>query len=242
MKIAAVLTVPALLSLFPAPTAEAQIFRPAVPVATDLVLVEGEAADAETLRLLAGIGEIRADLKLGLLFLQEDLQRPEGSHFAHAREVVLPTIAEGLTAAGVADIAPLLQALEEAKSEEAVKAAYNEAEGALLRARSALNPSSDLVLQSVAAMTQAAADLIDGSGTTPVADYQRAWEILIVARGELDLLAKDPAAAKRAGEQALAMDDVILFMPDPNQPAPVAFDKALILDLIGKLQTVATEA
>jgi hypothetical protein len=208
-----------------------------------LIEVEGEASDAETLRLLIGLGEIRADLKLGLLFLEEGLQHPEGSHFAHAREKVLPAIAEGLAAKGAPDLLPLLQALEAAKG-DAVKDAYHDVEAAMLRARSVLNPSSGQVLQSVVDMARAAAEQIDPSGTTPVADYQFAWEILIVARGELDLLARDQdrAIAQQAVEKAMAFDDLILFMPDPHQPAPVAFDRDLILDLIGKLEDIGSDA
>jgi hypothetical protein len=40
----------------------------------------------------------------------------------------------------------------------------------------------------------------------------------------------------------MAFDDLILFMPDPKQTAPVAFDPALILDLLTKLEVKASEA
>lgn len=224
--------------------AEAQVVRLAAQSAPQVLQVEGEVASPEKLRLLVGLAEIRADLQLGLLFVQEDLVHPEGSHFAHAREVVLTGFAEGLSAAGVPDLAPLLQTLEAAKSAEAVKAAYNEAEAALLRARATLAPSPEEVLQSVVEMTKVAAAKLDASGTTAVADYQFAWATLMVARGELDLLSRDQdrAIAKMAGDEAMAFDDVILFMPDPHQLAPVAFDPALILDLVKKLEATAQAA
>lgn len=224
--------------------ASAQVVRLGAHSAPQMLQVEADVASPEKLRLLVGLGEIRADLQLGLLFVQEDLVHPEGSHFTHAREKVLPGIAEGLAAAGVPDLAPLLQTLQDAKSEDAVKAAYNEVEAAMLRARATLAPSSEEVLQSVVEMTKAAAATLDASGTTAVSDYQFAWATLMVARGELDLLSRDQdrAIAKMAGDEAMAFDDVILFMPDPHQPAPVAFDPALILDLVKKLETTAQAA
>lgn len=228
----------AVLTLAPA---AAQVVRLGNHSAPQLVQVQADVASPEKLRLLVGLGEIRADLQLGLLFVQEGLVHPEGSHFAHARATVLPGIAEGLSAAGVPDLAPLLQTLETAKGADAVKAAYTEAEAAMLRARATLAPTSEEVLQSVVEMTRAAAGKLDASGTTAVKDYQLAWATLMVARGELDLLSRDQdrAIAKLSGEKAVAFDDVILFMPDPQQPAPVAFDPALILDLVKKLEAIA---
>ena len=35
--------------------------------------------------------------------------------------------------------------------------------------------------------------------------------------------------------EAMALDEIILSMPDPNQTAPVSFDPTPILDLIGRL-------
>lgn len=239
MKHALALTaLAAVLTLAPA---TAQTLRPLVPAAPQVLLVEGEAASAEKLRLLVGLAEIRADLQLGLLVVQEDMVRPEGSPFTHARETLLPGIAEGLTAAGVPDLAPLFQALETAKGAANVKAAYTDAEAALLRARSTLAPGAEEVLQSVMEVTRGAAGKIDPSGTTAVADYQAAWALLMVARGELDLLSRDQdrAIAKLAADQAIAFDDVILFMPDPDQPVPVAFDPKLILDLVQTLEATA---
>ena len=231
----------ALLGALTLAPAQAQVVRLGVPGAPQLLQIEGEVANPEKLRLLAGLAEIRADLQLGLLFLQEKLPHPEGSHFAHARQTVLPGIAEGLAAAGVPDLAPLLQTLEAAKGKDAVRAAYNDVEAALLRARASLAPTSEEVLQSVVEMAREAAGKIDPSGTTPIRDYQSAWATLMVARGELDLLSRDQdrAIAKLAGEQAMAFDDVILFMPDPHQLAPVAFDPDLILDLVRKLEVGA---
>lgn len=234
----ALATLAAVLTLAPA---TAQTLRPLAPAVPQVLPVEGEVASPEKLRLLVGLAEIRADLQLGLLVAQEGMGASGGSAFSHARETLLPGLAEGLAAAEVPDLAPLLEALEAAKGAVAVKAAYTEAEAALLRARSTLAPSAEEVLQSVVEITRGAAGKIDASGTTAVRDYQVAWARLMVARGELDLLARDQdrAIAKLAGEKAVAFDDVILFMPDPEQPAPVAIDPALILDLVAKLEAIA---
>lgn len=221
----------------------AKINRLAPEGAPLLIPVEVEAQDAETLRLLAGLGMIRAEVKLGLLELDAKRQESAGSHFARAQKDLLPEIAEGLAAVGVADLAPVLKDLEAARG-DAVKDAYNAAEVALLHARSSLAPSGEVVLQSVVSLSKAAADRIDPSGVTPVADYQMAWQLLMVARGELDLLARheDVTIARLARERAMEMDDLILFMPDPNQPAPISFDPRLILDLLDMLQGTAKDA
>lgn len=226
-----------------AASAEVQTGQLAPAAQAMLIRVEAQDAEAETLRLLTGIGEIRADLKLGLLLQGEGGAEAGGASIAHAQETVLPGLAEGLAAAGAPDLAPLLKALAEAKG-GAVKDAYHDAEAALMKARSALNPPSAVVLKSVVAMAQSAADRIEASGTTPVGDYQMAWELLMVARGELDLLAHDPdpTVVKLAAEKAMAFDDVILFLPDPAQTAPVPVDRGLILELISELDTLAKDA
>lgn len=245
MKYPAALPVSALVAVvFLAPAVQAQLVLSAPSVPSMLIPVEGVAETADAVRLLVGLGEIRADLQLGLLALQDGASKSGAAHFTHAREAVLPGIADGLAAAGVPDLAPLLQKLEAAGGEAAVKDSYHAVEEAILRARAAVRPSSRQVLQSVEQMARSAAGRIDASGTTAVKDYQSAWSILMVARGELDLLARDQdrTIAKLAGEKAMAFDDLILFMPDPKQMAPVAFDPALILDLLTKLEVSASEA
>lgn len=225
-----------------ASVAPAQVILPTPSARTPMIAVEGEAANPEAVRLLVGLGELRAELQLGLLALQDD--HAGETHFLAAREQLLPAIAEGLAAAGAPDLAPLIQALEAGGNDAAVKDAYHAAEEAMLRARASLHPTSEQVMQSVVEMAKSAAGKIDASGTTAVAEYQSAWAVLMVARGELDLLSRDQdrAIAKLAGEKAMAFDDVILFMPDPDQPAPVAFDPALIMDLVAKLEAIGRAA
>ena len=65
--------------------------------------------------------------------------------------------------------------------------------------------------------------------------------MLMVARSQVDLLVRDadPAIAKAAGEMALVLDDVILSMPDPNQPAPITVDAAPFQAALGKLEALA---
>ena len=92
----------------------------------------------------------------------------------------------------------------------------------------------------VLGLAQLAAAEINASGPTEVAAYQTAWALLMAARGELDLLARnqEPGMAKLAVKETLAIDDVILSMPDPNQMAPVNFDPTPILQLIDRLKAV----
>ncbi len=229
--------------LLVAPAGHAQMRLPAPQAETPALLVEG-ATDAEVLRLLLGLAEIRADLQLGLLAAQDGRAEAGAAHFAHARETALPGVAEGLAAVGVTDLGALLQTLEESGGEDARNKAYRAVETAMLQARSALQPTPDQVMQSVSEMARAGAGKLDASGQTAGPDYQAAWALLMVARGELDLLTRDQdrAVAQQASKASVAFDDVILFMPDPMQPGPVAFDRTLVLDLLDKLAGPETDA
>ncbi len=201
-----------------------------------LIEVDAQASNPETVRLLVGLGRIRADLQLGMLVLGEPSAE---AHFSHPRAEILPGIADGLLAAGVPDLAPVLQALEAGGGKGAARQGYVEAEKALLKARSTLNPSGEDAALAVLELAKGAAGQIDVSGTTDAKAYQIAWAQLMVARGELDLLARssDPGLAKLAATEAMALDEIILSMPDPNQTAPVAFDPAPILKLIERLES-----
>lgn len=203
-------------------------------------LAEAPASNPEIVRLLSGLAKIESDLQLGLLFLKDGLTNPEGSHFTHPRAETFPEIKDGLAAAGVADLEPLLVALETGGSEEAVLAAYADATAALMQARTMLHPDPRDLLVSIVDQTRAVAAEINPSGPTDVANYQDAWAMLMVARNQIDLLTRneDPAIAEAAKTMALTFDDVILSMPDPSTTTPVAFDPAPILNAIGVLETV----
>ncbi len=227
----------AALGLAAGAAASAQAVRLEVPGRPAVVQVEAVASNPETVRLLVGLGRIGADLQLGMLFLGDGLTNPEGSHFSQPLKETWPGLKDGMQAAGVPDLEPVLQKLEAGGSKDAVTAAYREAEKALLMARSKLNPSAQDAALAVLELAKAAAAEINASGPTEVHAYQNAWALLMVARGELDLLARtpDPAMAKLAAAEGMAIDDMIISMPDPNQTAPVSFDPTPILDLIGRL-------
>lgn len=219
--------------------ASAQTFRlGALGGQAAMIPVQAEASNPETVRLLIGLSKIRADLQLGMLALGDGLTLAEGSPFARPRKDIWPGIKDGLLAAGVPDFEPVLQNLEQGGGKEAVTAAYHEAEGAILKAHSTLRPSAQDMAITVMELARASAAEINASGPTEVRDYQEAWALLMVARGELDLLSRstDPAMAKLAQSEAMAIDDILISMPDPNQIAPVAFDPAPILELIGRLE------
>lgn len=213
--------------------ASAQVLRIGTS-APMLVEVEAPGADGETVRLLVGLGGIRAELQLGMLALGEPSAE---AHFSRPRAEILPGIAEGLVAAGVPDLGPVLQALEAGGDQNAVRKAYLDAEKALLKARSTLNPSGQDATLAVLELAKAAAGQIDASGRTEAKSYRTAWALMMVARGELDLLSRnaDPALAKLAVSEATAIDEIILSMPDPNQSGVVEFDRAPILKLIERL-------
>ena len=65
--------------------------------------------------------------------------------------------------------------------------------------------------------------------------------MLMVARMQVDQLLgdSDPNVAAGAAEMGIAMDDVILSMPDPNVTAPVEFDAGPILAIKAGMETLA---
>lgn len=203
-----------------------------------------EASSNDTVRVLAGIGEIRAALQLGLLFLEEGLTHPDGSHFKTPRAHIYPEIKESLAMVGAPDLEPLFQALETAADKEAVMAAFSAVEGGLQQARSKLAPTSADTILAVRAMAGDAAAMINASGPTDVRTYQDAWAIIMSARGELDLLMRDPdpTIAKLAKDEAMLFDDLIIALPDPHQPTPVAVDVSLFNDLVSHLETLNNAA
>lgn len=218
----------------------AQGMSPAAPDQRMMIQVEAQLSNSETVRLLIGLGRIKAELRLGMLFMSDGMTNPEGSHFSMPRKAVWPDIKDGLAAAGVPDLEPLLTKLEAGGGKDAVKAAFHDAESAILKAHGTLNPSGKDMASTVLGLAQLAAAEINASGPTEVAAYQTAWALLMAARGELDLLARnqEPGMAKLAVKETLAIDDVILSMPDPNQMAPVNFDPTPILQLIDRLKAV----
>lgn len=221
--------------------AYAQAFRSDVLAIPGVVSVEAQASNPETVRLLTGLAKIESDLQLGMLFLRDGMTSLEGSHFTDPRKETLPEIKEGLSAAGVEDFQRLLLELEAGGDKQTVTKSYGEVIAAVMMARAVLHPSDRDLIQSIVDQTKAVVAEINANGPTDVANYQDAWAMLIVARTQLDLLVRnpDPAVAKSAGDMALALDDVILAMPDPNQLAPVAFDPAPITAAIEHLEALA---
>ncbi len=224
-----------------ATTGHAQIDRMKPKVEPALILAQAAATDPETVRILAALAKIESDLNLGMLFMQDGLTNPEGSHFAHPRAETLPGIAAGLAAAGAQDLEPLLLALEGGGDAATVTSNFQAVITGIMLARSSLKPTNRDLLLSIVAQTEAIAAEINASGPTEGNNYQDAWAMLMVARGQVDLLMGDPDAAIKsaATEMALALDDVILSMPDPNVAAPVDFDPAPINALKEKMEALA---
>ncbi len=220
----------------------AQAFRSEILGAHLETEVKIEASSPEIVRLLAGIIEIRSDLQLGLLAKHDGLP---AAHINDARTIVWPEFREGLMAAGMVDLAPLLDKLDAASDPAAINATYSEIEGVLMKGHEALHPTSADMLLALNAVAQTiATETINQSGPTSVHDFQDAWAMILSARGELDLLMRDsdPAVAKYAKEAAMAFDDVIISLPDPNQNAPVEIDPALFKDLVTRLEKIDEEA
>jgi len=131
----------------------------------------------------------------------------------------------------------LLIALEQASDKNAVNEAYRGVLSGLQQAKSALQPTEQDVMGAIIQTAWAAAAILDPSGTTEVIAYQDAWGLLMVAGGQLDVLASssDPAIKAAASGMASAFDDLILFAPDPTASATLPFDPALVTQLLGTL-------
>jgi hypothetical protein len=213
-----------------APIAQAQAFRPAVLGQSTVIKVEGEAASDAKVQLLHGLAKIESDVRLGMLFAHDHVKDPSGSHLSDPHEEIWPQIKDGLLAAGATDFDALLQQLAKAEGEKEVLTLGSEVIKAIVKARDAIHPSEADIAASVVELTREVMTEINRSGPTELASYQDAWSMLNVARSEVDLLlhAKDPAIAKAAVKMVLALDDVIIFMPDPEATGPVEFDASVI--------------
>lgn len=221
--------------------ATAQAFRTEALTAPTATLVEGEAANAEIVLLLTGLAAIERDMMLGMLFLQDGLTSTVGSHFTHPRQETWPNIKDGLAAAGIADFEALLVTLEGATDKAAVTEAQKAVTVAVLTTESHLKPSDIDKVQAIVAGLRAAHDRFNAVGPTEVVDYQDGWAALLIERGKVDLLAHsaDPVVAKAALDMGMAMDDVILSMPDPAVNAPVDFDPAPVAALLARIEALA---
>jgi hypothetical protein len=196
------------------------------------------AVSDETVSLMAGLIGIERDLLLGQLFLQDGLVSAEGSHFTHPRHENFPVIKDGLAKVGAPDLEPLLIALEEATDKEAVDKAYIGVLTGIKVAKEKLAPTEHDTLAAVIETAEASLSMLDSSGTTEVLAYQEAWGLMMVARGQLDVLlfSRDPVVKTAATKMALAFDDVVLTAPDPGAKAPVAFDPAVVAAMIATLR------
>lgn len=208
------------------------------------VRVEGELVTSETAQLLTGLTAIERDMMLRMLFLQDGLTSTVGSHFTHPRQESWPLVKDALAAAGIADIEPLLVALEAETDAAAVTKAQNAVTAAVLTAQSALKPSDQDRIMAVLAGIRAAHDRFNPAGATEVIDVQDGWAGLMIERGKVDLLLKstDPVIVQGAKDMGRALDDVILSLPDPAITAPISFDPTPVAALLARLEALAGAA
>ena len=95
----------------------------------------------------------------------------------------------------------MLIALEQASDKNAVNEAYRGVLSGLQQAKSALQPTEQDVMGAIIQTAWAAATL-DPSGTTEVIAYQDAWGLLMVAGGQLDVLASSSIQQSRLQPRA----------------------------------------
>lgn len=191
--------------------------------------VPAEAAQAEKVRLLVGLAEIERDLPLGFLGFGE------GGASA-ALQATWPAISDGILAASGPDLGPLLAQLA------GDPAAFAPVSVALAKARTALAPTASDLIAAILAQGELVAATLNPAEPTDAPAFRTAWAGLIVARGQIDLVLRDadPAVVKAATEAAVALDDLILALPDPTLPAPVALEPAAILGALKPLAGMGT--
>ncbi|WP_149587249.1 hypothetical protein [Tabrizicola flagellatus] len=188
----------------------------------------------DVIGVMAQLVGIQGNLLLGHLLRQEGAAGGGAAQFEEAWKTDFPQIREALAQAGAPDLEPLLAALAQGPTDET----YIDALTGLKRAKEALAPTEQDLLHALILNAEEALAQLDPSGTTAVPQYQKAWSLLMAARGELDLLvfSRDPAVKQQATKMALAFDDVVMFAPDPAARGPVAFDPALVSNLIATLK------
>jgi hypothetical protein len=204
------------------------------------ILLDAEAEASDKIALLHELALIESNVHLGMLFAHDHLADPTDSHASDPHRAIWPALKDSLLALGVTDFGPLLQQFAETADEKAVATVGAQILAEVAKARSKLAPTEAEISASVLELTREAAAKLNADGPTDLAAYQDAWAILSVARTEADLLlrAKDPVLAKSAVKIVLALDDVILFMPDPAAAGPVSFDKALVDGAADQIDTL----
>lgn len=195
-----------------------------------------QTARAETVRLLVGLHEIEAMLQLGVLLADEAGAQPARDTFALALATQWPALRDGVLQSGGPDLEPALSRLAGGEM-----AAFPEALMALAKAQTALNPASAELVVAMLAQGRSVAAGLNPAGPTDVTGYRAAWSRLMVLRGKVDLLLRnpDPAIVKAATATALALDDLILSLPDPKALAPVMLDPAQVAAALKPLEAVA---
>lgn len=239
---AAALVFAAAASLLMVQPVSAQVVRSVIQLKPQYVLAEAVASNPETVRLLVGLSSMERDMMLGMLFADEALANMPESHFADPRLDFFPALKDGLAAAGVADLEPLLIAVEGSTDKETLMKTQAAANTAVLIAVSALHAEDkDQVLAVIEAVREANARF-NTAGPTDVVNYQDAWGTLLIQRGKIDLLmqSENPVVAKASTDMAMALDNVILSMPDPVVSAPVPFDPAPVAALLAQLDGLAS--
>jgi hypothetical protein len=220
----------------------AQVFHSVIQIKPTYVLAEATASNPENVRLLVGLASMQRGMMLGLLFADQALANMPESHFADPRADLLPGLKDGLAAAGVADLEPLLIAIEGATDMAGLLKSQSAANTALLIAESSLHAEDkDTVLAVIEAVREANARL-NTSGPTDVVNFQEVWGTLMIQRGKIDLLMQsgNPVVSAASTDMATALDNVILSMPDPMVSEPVAFDAAPVAALLAQLEGLAS--
>jgi hypothetical protein len=198
-----------------------------------------QTAKAETVRLLVGLGEIEAMLQLGVLLADEAGAQAARDSFDRALTAEWPALRDGVLQAGGPDLEPALARLASGES-----AAFPEALMGLAKARTALNPAATDLVAAMLAQGKSVAAGLNPAGPTDVTGYRAAWSGLMVLRGKVDLLLRDPdpSVVQAATATALALDDLILSLPDPKALAPVMLDPAQVAAALKPLEAVAGAA
>lgn len=207
---------------------------------------EATAATIDKVAFLTALARIESDVRLGVLFVHDGLDDQAVVHFAAPRAETIPAIADTLQSLGLVDFEARFADLEAAGGDDEVKAAVKQALRELSKARLKVRPTATEKIQSITENLRAAADLINPDGPTEVAAFQDTWGMVIVAREHIDLFARgkdltllgrtpDPALITGAQDMGALVDTILIDLPDPVVPVPMALDPAIMTKVIDEM-------
>ena len=239
------------LALAPTGTVTAQTPYTTPPSTTpSVILAEAAVTALDKVAFLTALAKIESDIKLGVLFVFDGKEDAAALHFSRPRAETIPTISGALQSLKLVDFETRFADLEAATGKDAIAAAVKQAMRELSKARLKVKPTAKDKFHSMVAQLEAAAALLNPNSPTETAAFQDSWGMVMVARDQIDLFArgKDLTLLGRTPDKGMidgaktlgfTIDIVLLDLPDPAVPVPVALDRAIFAQAITEMAKLA---